>query len=278
MIFAMLIMAAMTTKAESTDDNAPVYVFVGNFEYVEPSAASQVGLALLGLMGKDPEIWVQDKTLIPIIQEGIKAGLGRTGRFVLMDGTPTAEVIGSLDGDAIYVDGTITRSEMDSGEGIIGAEFQAAATFHVNIKDLKTGNVTKSDKLRAISSFYKDNDSATKEALISAISGVTAYYCTALYPVSGRVLEKGVEHNGKIRNKECYISLGENYKLCKGQSFAAYTFQDGQRSKKSIAKFKVKEVMGDDISLCTITSGNSALEKALGKDLEVVVVTNCTNK
>ncbi len=62
-----------------------------------------------------------------------------------------------------------------------------------------------------------------------------------------------------------YIDLGQRDRVYSGMHFNVYTVQTiaGKEAKKEIGRLRITEVMGEEISLCKVTSGGSNIKTAI---------------
>ena len=124
-------------------------------------------------------------------------------------------------------------------------------------------------------SSYTNNtkDDAVKNALQTLRMRIVRYY-NGEYPFTAHILERGAEK--KDKQKEVYIDLGSAVGLREGIHFDVYTLGTiaGKETRKQIGRLKVNEIVGDEVSLCKVTSGAKDIKAALDAGQNLLVISD----
>lgn len=151
--------------------------------------------------------------------------------------------------------------------------FKATMSVIVNMKDVKTGEIAHSVTINVAEydfSWVKSQEESINQALTYFGRKLTKHF-NVKYPQRGNVIERGGEKRDK--QKEIYIDMGDEDRVVVGQHFRVFTVKTvaGREAKKEIGKVVVREVMGDDISICKVQSGGANIKTAMDNDEKVVV-------
>ena len=93
-----------------------------------------------------------------------------------------------------------------------------------------------------------------------------------IYPFSARIIERGTVKGEK--QKELYIDLGAAHGVREGTHFDVYVIGSigGKETRQEIGRLKVKEVKGDEVSLCKVTSGSKEVKAALDSNQQLLII------
>ncbi len=91
------------------------------------------------------------------------------------------------------------------------------------------------------------------------------------FKVQGTILEVAAEKKGEA--KEVYISIGSAHGVGDGAFFSACIERQvaGRTSQKEIGQLKVKNVEGDDLTLCEVKKGGKEIKEAIDAGQTIVV-------
>jgi hypothetical protein len=264
-ILSTLVLAVaslLTVAAQETNRNAEVNVVLDKFTYPKgdkkPSAFGKflTGLAELAVSGQET---TQQRDHYEQVRAGVVSGIGQSRRVRILDNDSTSGVPVNY-----YVDGVLknirtTSERVKDDKGKYNTEYSSSITFNLQITDAKTGETYRKQDF-AVGQFLT---SSTETESISTVLGNVAprvkEYIDTQFPVYANIIEGTVK---KDKQKEVYIDLGEATKgFAVGVHFGVFVDKDGKQ--KQISKLEVKEIMGDDISLCKVKSGGSKLKEAL---------------
>lgn len=92
------------------------------------------------------------------------------------------------------------------------------------------------------------------------------------FKMEGTILEVNSEKKGKA--EEVYINLGSMHGVKDAQKFTVYVVREiaGREAKKEIGRLTVKEVEGDDISLCKVQKGGEEILKAIRNEQPIKII------
>lgn len=277
-ILYLLSYVMITAVMAQQDNNALQNVSVMEFDYqVKEAPRSDVGVvvgAVLDVLAD--QTTTEQPGYAEAVRSSIIAAMGNVRRFQITDGRQVAP------GEAtnIIADGTInfisvTRElklrEKDKDKVPM---FYAQISVTVNLKDAATGTLINGQAFevnRTGWAWVNSTDTAMKNALEKLCKMVEKYYNTA-FPYTARIIERGAEKNDK--QKQVYIDLGSAHGLQKGTHFDVYVIGSigGKETRKEIARLKVKEVEGDEVSLCKVTSGGRDLKAAMDAQQKLLII------
>ncbi|GEM_PF-4332347 len=255
--FLLTLTLSFTHLLFAQDDlNPKVKFYNGKVEYQAPSKTTKVlGIAGAFLNTPTKELRVEDKSLVEGITEAIHAAAVHHGRLIHQQGEAPQELTEEV---CYRLDAKLMDVMSGNGDNAI-----ADANVELIIVNTKTGKATHREHFTCGS---VRNSNATKAEAIASlhndVTSTTLHFLLANFPITGSILQKGVEQlNGKVKEKQCYIDLGEMHKVEKGYHFAVYVDKDGKQ--EEIGTLKLINTEGDDVSVCSITKGNKKIEKAL---------------
>ncbi len=143
--------------------------------------------------------------------------------------------------------------------------------FSLKIFNIVTGEAVSSKQFK-VSGI---GDSASK-AEISAISNSDyeiRKYIETDFPIVTKIIQLEAKNKrGKL--KELYILAGSNHGFKQGNPFEVYTEKRiaGIVTKSLIGKIRIKDVVGENVSLCNVTKGHAEIEKAFNENPETLIV------
>lgn len=287
--FLMLVMTALNMSAQS-NQNVFFKCATGSLTYSEPSSqpeqksqktAKVIGAIIEGMAGQatDRE---NHPEFADAVRQTIAASVNETRRINVIDGYFTdAELSSGM--PALVLDGTISSITTtrrfrtvtdDKGKKHNETEFMAGVIATINLKDVYSGEIVKTININ--SSTYSASWFATAEKALGYVMNHMRTQITReldiSFPLFANIIEGASEK--KDKQKEVYIDLGTAAGVDTGLYFAVYAVQTiaGKEAKKEIARLRVTEIMGDDISLCKVTHGGKELKKALDEGKEIRVM------
>lgn len=194
-------------------------------------------------------------------------------------------VVDLLNGDVrndFYVDGTIsnisttTRLEPSTQKDKPDQTYyRAQINVTVNLKEELTGKIKDSKQFSIANSdmgWMSSTDNAVNYALERLTEKVSDYY-NAMFPLRATIIEAGEVK--KDKQKTAYIDLGKKSKVYEGMSFGVFEVKTiaGKEAQFEIGRVKIKEVIGDDISLVSVSKGSKEIKEALENGKKLVVST-----
>ena len=259
-LFASLL-AVLTTINVSAQDNGlnPVYkVQIGDITYEKGEASKKLTASkVLGVVADVVEGRVTDihnEEYIPLAANCVKEGLTHVRRFQTVDADEAA--------DAKYLV-TATLTDIAASRKVKtydrkdskGREYTETKTYYgavvttaLNFKNLQTGEVT-----------------------TSTISGRCSEYSLAKSADEANIIERGREK--KDKTKELYIDVGSRF-IGEDVHFDVFIIGQvaGRETRKHLGRIRVREILGDDISLCKVQKGGKDIKAAFDNGDAIVAI------
>lgn len=287
--FFMVVIATLNVSAQS-NKNVFFKCATTDLKYSEPTinpepkgqkTAKVIGAILEGMAGQATNR-ENHPEFADAVRQTIAASVNETRRISVIDGYFTEDELNS-GMPALVLDGTIssittTRRfrtvEDDKGKKRNETEYMAGVVATINLKDVYSGEILKTININ--SSTYSTSWFATAEkALGHVMKNMRAQITRELdisFPLYANIIEGASEK--KDKQKEVYIDLGTTSGVNTGLYFAVCVVKTiaGKEAKKEIARLRITEIMGDEISLCKVTHGGKELKKALDEGLQLSVI------
>lgn len=150
--------------------------------------------------------------------------------------------------------------------------YGAVTTVSINFKNLQTGEITTSTISGHCSEYSLANstDGAIRTALKDMASNIYKYY-NECYPICANIIERGTEK--KDKTKELYIDVGSRF-VGVDTHFDVFIVGKvaGRETHKHIGRVKVREVLGEDISLCKVQRGGKDIKSAFDGGEAIVAI------
>ena len=272
-------------QEQEEDRNAIFKVSVGEFSYTPKQKKESVGsvLGAVGealLLGKTTQ---QHDNYNEAVRASIVKGISGVRRFNAIDGAfQEGEVQECM--KALYVDGTIlnvsTATQIETHtdskkKTYTTTYYKATIGVTINVKDATNDYVVNSQTFNISDydlSWVETTEGAINNALGELSKRITKFY-NRYFPLNAFIVERGNEK--KDKQQEVYIDLGGQHGAYDGMHLTVYSVKTiaGRYARKELGKLKIKEVMGDDISLCKVTGGGKNIKAALDEGQTVVAVT-----
>lgn len=291
-VILVFLMVVMTVLNVSGQNNRNVFFkcTTGDLKYSEPvnkpehngqKTAKVIGAIVEGMTGQATER-ENHPEFADAVRQTITASVNETRRINVIDGYFTEDELSSGI-PALILDGTISSITTtrrfrtvvdDKGKKHNETEYMAGIIATINLKDVYSGEIAKTININ--SSTYSASWFATAEkALGYVMKNMRAQITRELdisFPLYANIIEGASEK--KDKQKEVYIDLGSLSGVNTGLYFAVHVVKTiaGKEAKKEIARLRVTEIMGDEISLCKVTHGGKELKKALDEGQQLSVI------
>lgn len=285
----MLLTTVVTASAQS-ERNVFFKCATGELNYTEPASkpepkaqktAKVIGAIVEGMAGQATER-ENHPEFADAVRQTIAASVNETRRISVIDGYFTEDELNSQM-PALLLDGTISsitttrrfRTVEDSkGKKHNETEYMAGVLATINLKDIYSGEIVKTININS-SSYSASWFTTAEKALGHVMNNMRVQITRELdlsFPLYANIIEGASEK--KDKQKEVYIDLGTAAGIDTGLYFAVYTVQTiaGKEAKKEIARLRVTEILGDDITLCKVTHGGKELKKALDEGQQINVI------
>lgn len=255
--------------AQQDDRNFPVTMSIGDFRYdpKKETVGSVLGQVLTAVTTET--VYVEEAKYLPIVEQAFMDAATRIARLKMSDCTaytPGSDYTADCRIISIGYKTDIPSKEYPGVSGI-----GTRVTCFLTLKDAETGEIWDSHQFNASGWDYNLPDAMS--TLSRKLSYAFSSYLSALLPVYGTILERGIVKKQKV--KDVYISAGSNLMVPVGAEFGVYdiTTIAGRESRKRIGQLKVKEVSGPDLSWCKVSKGGDKIQAAMedGRNLTVVL-------
>lgn len=96
-------------------------------------------------------------------------------------------------------------------------------------------------------------------------------YYNGCYPIRASIIERGAEK--KDKTKEVYIDVGSRF-VYEDVHFDIFIVGQvaGRETLKKIGRIRVRETLGDDISLCKVQKGGKEIKAAFDNGDSIVAI------
>lgn len=283
-LLCMVLTAWFVTTATWAQDNGlnPVYkVQLGNITYQKTENKKVTVGKVLGVIADVADGRVTDvnnEEYIPLAKSSVKAGLTHARRLQVVDsdeaGTAKYQVTAQLsDISASRKVKTYDRKDSKGREYTETKTYYGAiASVAITFKNLQTGELTTSTISGRCSeySLAKSADEAIRNALSELSNNIYEYY-NEVYPIRANIIERGNEK--KDKTKEVYIDVGSRF-VNEDVHFDVFIVGQvaGRETRKNIGRIRVRETLGDDISLCKVQKGGKDIKAAFDSGNSIVAI------
>ena len=284
-LLTIVLACVLTTANVSAQDNGlnPVYkVLLGDITYQKNEVKKKVTVGkVLSVMADVVEGRVTDinnEEYIPLARNRVMEGLTHVRRLQVVDDSEATDARYQV--TAVLTDISATRKvKTYDRKDSKGREYTEMKTYYgaiasvaINFTNLKTGEVTTSTLSGRCSeySLAKSADEAIRTALYELADNIYEYY-NECYPIRANIIERGTEK--KDKTKELYIDVGSRF-IGEDTHFNVYVVGQvaGRETRKQIGRIRVRETLGEDISLCKVQKGGKDIKVAFDNGDAIVAI------
>ena len=220
------------------------------------------------------------------LRQEIIAGLIDTERLTILDASTISDLpeskndrlvtLGEM-GIQYYIEGTLNsidtkKSEIKGSDGKTKTQYQATINYTLTIIDTSSG-ITKSSET------YKDSytiGSTEDEAMLKAIEYAKKRmkrFVDENFKVEAVI--KAIDEVDKKGVKNCYISVGSDLGITKGQIFEVFSKKEiaGEMINSKIGELKVEEVLSGTLTKCSVKNGGNVIKTCFEQKIVMTVVT-----
>ena len=277
--------AILTSLNVAAQDNGlnPVYkVQLGDITYQKGEASKKVTVGkVLGVIADVAEGRVTDVNndeYIPLAKNCVTTGLTHVRRLqIVEDGEGEAAkymVTGQI--TDIAASRKLKTYDRKDSKGREYTEtktyYGAVTTVALTFKNLQSGEITTSTISGRCSeySLARSVDEAIRTALGELAENIYEYY-NEVYPIRANIIERGTEK--KDKTKELYIDVGSRF-VGEDVHFEVFVVGQvaGRETRKQIGRVRVRETLGDDISLCKVQKGGKEIKAAFDRGDTIVAI------
>ena len=270
----MALLACLVTVASQAQDNGlnPVYkVQLGDITYQKVENKKVTVGKVLGVIADVAEARVTDinnEEYIPLAKNCVKTGLTHARRLQVVEGSDdeTARYLVTAQLSDISASRKVKTYDRKDSKGREYTEtktyYGAVTSVAITFKNLETGELLTSTISGHCSeySLAKSADEAIRTALNELSANIYEYY-NEVYPIRANIIERGTEK--KDKTKELYIDVGSRF-VNEDVHFDIFIVGQvaGRETRKKIGRIRVRETLGEDISLCKVQKGGKDVKAA----------------
>ena len=224
----------------------------------------------------------QKDILVRNLHEAIISGLSGTGRLIVIDaGNYVGKPLPKERRDRVkalgekfdyFLEGTLNSVTSKHVSNKNGSYYSATSNFTLILTDPHTG-IEKVRKVYSSESTGGTDEEAILESVTSA-SGYMKRFVEDNFKVEAVV--KGLDDVDLKKNvaKTCYVSIGEDMGIAKGQIFEVFANIEvlGEPVRKKVAELKCDEVLSGTMSHCSVKSGGDLIKKYFDEGITLTVI------
>jgi hypothetical protein len=281
----VMLTAWLMAVAVWAQDNGlnPVYkVQLGEIKYQKSEAPKKVTVGkVLGVIADVAEGRVTDinnEEYIPLASNCVKRGLTHVRRLQMIEGDETEDVRYLVTANLTDIAASRKLKTYDRKDSK-GREYKETKTYYgavvtvaLDFKNLNTGEITTSTISGRCSEYSvaKSADEAIRTALNELAGNIYSYYNDA-YPIRANIIERGTEK--KDKTKELYIDVGSRF-VGEDVHFDVFVVGQvaGRETRKQIGRIRIRETLGNDISLCKVQKGGKDIKAAFDRGDAIVAI------
>ena len=275
----------LSTAGVSAQDNGlnPVYkVQLTDITYQKNEVKKKVTVGkVLSVMADVVEGRVTDinnEEYIPLARNRVMEGLTHVRRLQVVEDSEASDAKYQV--SAVLTDIAATRKvKAYDRKDSKGREYTETKTYYgaiasvaLHFTNLQTGEVTTSTLSGRCSeySLARSADEAIRSALDELSDNIYEYY-NECYPIRANIIERGIKK--KDKTKELYIDVGSRF-IGEDIHFDVFVVGQvaGRETRKQIGRIRVRETLGDDISLCKVQKGGKEIKAAFDRGDAIVAI------
>lgn len=221
---------------------------------------------------------INNEEYIPLARNRVMEGLTHVRRLQVVEDSEASDAKYQV--SAVLTDIAATRKvKAYDRKDSKGREYTETKTYYgaiasvaLHFTNLQTGEVTTSTLSGRCSeySLARSADEAIRSALDELSDNIYEYY-NECYPVRANIIERGIEK--KDKTKELYIDVGSRF-IGEDIHFDVFVVGQvaGRETRKQIGRIRVRETLGDDISLCKVQKGGKEIKAAFDRGDAIVAI------
>lgn len=147
--------------------------------------------------------------------------------------------------------------------------YKGTVACSVNVINIETNTTAATLNIEYTTAITEETPEEAEEYVLSTINDEMKNFLIKEFPLIGEIYSDNVVIKGK-KLKECYISLGSEDGIKKGDRFTVHevkTIVGKEIEGRSIGRLKVVEVY-DDMALCEVTWGEKKVKEAMDRYIE----------
>jgi hypothetical protein len=216
------------------------------------------------------------------LRQEIVSGLMETGRMTVVEQStlgqmPKAknELLLKLSemGIQYYIEGTFNSADRKSRTLSSSTYYECDISYTLTIIETETGITKSSETLKESYSSGSTSDEALLKAIAKARKQMTRFVDNN-FKVDAII--KGLDEvDGKKGVKTCYINIGSNTGMTKGQICEVFCEKEvvGEKIESKIGELKIEEVLSGTLSKCSVKSGGVEMKRCFDEQRVMTVRT-----
>ena len=221
---------------------------------------------------------INNEEYIPLARNRVMEGLTHVRRLQVVEDSEASDAKYQV--SAVLTDIAATRKvKAYDRKDSKGREYTETKTYYgaiasvaLHFTNLQTGEVTTSTLSGRCSeySLARSADEAIRSALDELSDNIYEYY-NECYPIRANIIERGIEK--KDKTKELYIDVGSRF-IGEDIHFDVFVVGQvaGRETRKQIGRIRVRETLGEDISLCKVQKGGKDIKVAFDNGDAIVAI------
>lgn len=221
---------------------------------------------------------------VDALRQSVLTGLDATGRLDLKDvkalnagKTMEDQVKAAAAAGCTYLlNGTINTMTETNKKNDSGTQYSCEIRYTLEVTEVETQKVFSTDAFTASWSTGKTRDEAADKAINAASSAMKRYVNNTFKSLA--TIKSLDEVDKKKGAKTAYVGMGSSAGIQKGQRFDVFKEIDvaGSKGRKQIGAAKAMEVVGEELTLVSITDGGKEIQEAFEQGATLIVETRAT--
>jgi hypothetical protein len=214
------------------------------------------------------------------LRQEIVSGIIATNRLTVVEASTISDMpkskndrlvfLGEM-GIQYYIEGTLNSVDTKSKKTDSGTQYEATINYTLTIIDTQSG-ITKSSETFKDSYVIGDTED---EAILKAIEYAKkrmSRFVDNNFKVEATI--KALDEVDKKGVKSCYINIGSNAGIQKGQIFEVFSQVEiaGEKINKKIGELKAEEVLSGTLTKCDVKNGGGDIKTCFDNKVPLTVV------
>lgn len=214
------------------------------------------------------------------LRQEIVSGIIATNRLTVVEASTISDMpkskndrlvfLGEM-GIQYYIEGTLNSVDTKSKKTDSGTQYEATINYTLTIIDTQSG-ITKSSETFKDSYVIGDTED---EAILKAIEYAKkrmSRFVDNNFKVEATI--KALDEVDKKGVKSCYINIGSNAGIQKGQIFEVFSQVEiaGEKINKKIGELKAEEVLSGTLTKCDVKNGGGDIKTSFDSKVPLTVV------
>ena len=221
---------------------------------------------------------------VTALRNSILTGLDATGRLELTDinalnvgKSQEAQINAASEAGCTYLlNGTVNTVTETNKKNNDKTQYSCSISYTLQVTEVGTQKIFSTDTFTASWSTGETKSEAMAKAINAASSAMKRYVNNTFKTLAAI---KSLEDVDKKKGaKTAYVGVGSGAGIQKGQRFDIFKEIDvaGSKGRKLIGAAKAQEVVGEDLTLVSITKGGKEIQEAFEQGATLIVETRAT--